>query len=259
MAAATQSNVKRIDVLARPKQLPPTFREDRRSVYWLDRHASNSCNSLTLTPRQQFLANSKHVDNGWQGDRPTPIWPVSRSAQKASASERVETLASPKQKHPDYKPERAVETRVSDSAKSAQASGRLQKLAEPKVYAELKIRASREWDYVEWDPEISSSAKNARCSERVEQLAEPKNAHLSYQPEKYVQWPVSENAMKALATLRLQQLARPKSRGKVDNYDPYKVTPSARSARATPRIAELANPIPRKIRTKKIVTGPAAT
>ena len=36
-------------------------------------------------------------------------------------------------------------------------------------------------------------------------------------------------------------------------YNAWKVSQGAKSAQATPRIAELAMPIPRKVRTKKVV------
>ncbi|XP_070555357.1 sperm microtubule associated protein 2-like isoform X2 [Ptychodera flava] len=258
MATATESNGRRIDVLARPKQLPPTFREDRRSVYWLDRPPvtnNGGTTAFVLTPRQEELANSKYVSKHYQGDRPSPIWPVSKSAQKGSASERVQVLSEHKKLHREFQTERPVHTTVSSGAKSAEASDRVTHLALPKVYVPLKIRPSREWDVDEWQQEITNAAKNAHASARLEALSEAKVTHTLFQPEKTIQWPVSEPAMKALATIRLQQLARPKSRGKYDNYDPYKVTPAARNARPTPRIGELALPIPRKVRTKKVLAG----
>jgi hypothetical protein len=62
---------------------------------------------------------------------------------------------------------------------------------------------------------------------------------------------VSEEAMKSIATLRLQQLSRPQSRCLIrDDYDPYKVSPGAKKAAPTPRLEELSAPIPRKIRPK---------
>ena len=92
----------------------------------------------------------------------------------------------------------------------------------------------------------------AVCTSRVENLADAKRPHTNYRPERPVEWPVQDNALKAVASLRLQQLARPKSRTSAnDDYDPYKVSIGARLARVTPRVAELAEPIPRKVRQKK--------
>ncbi|XP_077989769.1 sperm microtubule associated protein 2-like [Glandiceps talaboti] len=252
----TDPNTRRIDVLARPKQLPPTFREDRRSVYWLDKPFNGD--EYAMSARQLELSNSKNVSKEYLGDKPSPIWPVSKAAQKGSASDRVEALSAHKMLHRLFQPERTIETRVSPAAKSASASDRIEHLSLPKVYKPLLIRPSREWDVDEWEQEITDAAKQARASARLEALAEPKHNHSLFQPEKTIQWPVSEPAMKALATIRLQQLARPKSRGKYDNFDPYKVTPAARNARPTPRIGELAAPIPRKVRQKKILTGAAS-
>jgi len=210
-----------------------------------------------MSARQVELSESKNVSKQYIGDRPTPIWPVSKSAQRGSASDRVEALSAHKNVHPHFQPERQIQTYVTPGAKSASASAR-EHLALPKVYRQLLIRPSREWDVDEWEQEITEAAKQARASARLEALAEPKNNHPLFQPEKTIQWPVSDPAKKALATIRLQQLARPKSRGKYDNYDPYKVTPAARNARPTPRIGELSMPIPRKVRTKKVLTGTAA-
>ena len=53
--------------------------------------------------------------------------------------------------------------------------------------------------------------------------------------------------------MRQQQLARPKPRVALDqDYDPYKVSNGARNAVASPRVSELAVPIPRKVRSKKL-------
>ena len=68
-------------------------------------------------------------------------------------------------------------------------------------------------------------------------------------------WEVSESAQKALPSLRVQQLARPKSRSQYnEDYDAnsWKVSQGAKVAQATPRIVELALPIPRKVRSKKV-------
>jgi len=57
----------------------------------------------------------------------------------------------------------------------------------------------------------------------------------------------------AQPTMRQQQLARPKPRVALDqDYDPYKVSNGARNAVASPRVSELAVPIPRKVRSKKL-------
>ena len=183
--------------------------------------------------------------------RPTPIWKVSKGAQKAEASQRVQDLAQHRNCHRDYVPDRAVRTQVSKAAKTAKCSSRIEQLAKEKTYGALPVKESWEFDCFVWDPEISKAAKRARCSERLEMLAESKRYHRSFQAARPVMWSIDESSMKAIASLRIQQLARPKSRAKYENYDPYKVTAAALHARSTPRVDELCMPIPRKVRQKK--------
>ncbi|XP_038051834.1 testicular haploid expressed gene protein-like isoform X2 [Patiria miniata] len=247
----------RLDVLARPKQLPPGFREDRRSVYWIDKlpPMPEGTTAFVVNGWQDALSKAKPVNAGWKGERPTSIWPVSKNAQKAEASDRLQVLSQAKTTVPSFVPERPIMTRVSQAAKNATASDRIEQLAREKTYVPLKIRESYEFDCFMWDQEISNAARNARCSDRLEALAESKRHHPNFQNARSIQWDVSESALKAIATLRMQQLARPKSRGKNDNYDPYKLTTASLHARATPRIEELCLPIPRKIRQKRVGGG----
>ncbi|XP_071804057.1 uncharacterized protein [Asterias amurensis] len=252
----------RLDILSRPKQLPPGFREDRRSVYWIDKlpplSGSEGTTAFALNNWQEGLCRAKPVNSAWRGEKPGPIWPVSKAAQNATASGRIEALSVAKSTVPGFTPERPIMTRVSDGAKKATASDRIEHLAKEKTYAPLKIRESFEFDCFIWDQEISRAARNARCSDRLEVLAESKRHHPNFQNARGIQWDVTDSAIKAIATLRLQQLARPKSRGKNDNYDPYRVTGASLHARATPRIEELSMPIPRKIRQKRVGGGAGA-
>lgn len=99
---------------------------------------------------------------------------------------------------------------------------------------------------------VTQGARLAKCSGRLETLAEAKTGPPEFKGERPVMWVVSDTAKNAIATVRLQQMARPRSgRTLNDDYDPYKVTAAARNARATPRISELSAPIPRKVRAKK--------
>ncbi|XP_071955069.1 sperm microtubule associated protein 2-like [Antedon mediterranea] len=252
---ATVARERRTDVLSRPKQLPVTYQEDRRSVYWRDslplKPGPDGSTVFVLTPRQEQLCGHKVANPGYQFDRSYPIWPVKESAKQYEATGRIEKLSFPKSVHRDYVPERAVMTRVTSAAQKAEPSARIEQLAREKNYLPLKIKESWEFDCYQWDPEISKGAKKAQASAWVERLAESRQTHPSYQYARSVEWHVEDPALKAIATLRLQQLARPKSRGKLDNFDPYRVSSSARNARATPRISELCMPIPRKVRQKK--------
>ena len=68
-------------------------------------------------------------------------------------------------------------------------------------------------------------------------------------------WDIDSKTLTANASLRVCQLARPRSRNRVveEEFDPYIVSKAARHAQITPRVEELALPIPRKQRTKKAV------
>lgn len=68
-------------------------------------------------------------------------------------------------------------------------------------------------------------------------------------------WDIPDDALKINASLRVCQLARPRSRtlAKDDDFDPYLVPKAARHAQITPRIEELSIPLPRKVRSKKVV------
>ncbi len=160
-------------------------------------------------------------------------------------------LATAKNCHRDYVPDRAVRTKVSVAAKNATCSARIEQLAKEKTYSQLPVKESWEFDCYVWDPEISKGAKRARCTERLDMLSEPKRYHRSFQAARPVMWSVDDSSLKAIASLRIQQLARPKSRAKYETFDPYKVTAGALHARVTPRVDELAMPIPRKVRQKK--------
>ena len=61
--------------------------------------------------------------------RLTPIWPVSKGAQSATASGRVEILAEPRPVHSQYKYRRSVYTVIPEAARAATCSGRLEQLS----------------------------------------------------------------------------------------------------------------------------------
>ena len=186
--------------------------------------------------------------------RPSPIWHVSEAALKSQGSERLSSLAEPKTFHRDFQPPKSVYTTVTGAAKNASASQRVETLALPKQYKELPIKLDSCWDWGEWESDLSKAALQCEPSGRIIQLAQPKSLNSAYKELRPVIWPVSAGAKKALPSIRVQQLARPKSRSQYkEDYDCnwWKVTPGAKNARATPRIEELALPLPRKIRQKK--------
>lgn len=140
---------------------------------------------------------------------------------------------------------------VSDGARHATPSQRIEQLSQPKMREDRYGVTETEWG--QYNP-VSMAAMRANHTERIETLANAKGYHQKFQGERPVQWQVENSALNAIATIRLQQLARPRSRTMInDDFDPYKISPSAKRARCTPRLDELCVPLPRKCRTKKIV------
>ncbi|XP_045180333.2 testicular haploid expressed gene protein-like isoform X1 [Mercenaria mercenaria] len=255
MATATEGQSgSRIEQLAKPKRVPPEFLEDRRSVYWVDyvppRPGPNGQTEIIATPRVQELARHRPPSKHWMGDRITPMWPVSDEAKNAPTTERIMLLSRHKTFY-DHKLERSPYMSVSDSAKRATPSQRLEQLAVPKQRQDRFGIYETEWG--QYNP-VSPAAMKASHTERIESLAQSKGYHKNFQDERSIQWTVGNSALNAIATLRMQQLARPRSRTMIrDDYDPYRISPSAKRARCTPRIDELCVPLPRKVRQKKVV------
>jgi len=241
--------------LAKPKPFHPSYRDDRRSVYWVEkeplRAGPDGYTVSIATPRVTALSKHKNVDHIWTPHRPTPVWPVARGAMSASASSRLEALAQHRRPQPTYSFDRSPQWGVSGGAASASASSRLEQLAQPKPREEQYTNFDPYWGF-NWG--VSAASKSAKATERLEHLAEHKNYHKDFAPERPIRWDVTSEAMEAIASLRLQQLARPRSRTMIkDDYDPYKVSVQARKARATPRLDELSIPIPRKVRQKIVL------
>lgn len=227
----------------------------RRSVYWVDyvppRSGPSGHTEIIATPRVQELAQHRPPHYMWKGDRPTPMWPVRTEAQRAEATERILALSRHKTIHLDHKLERSPYMTVSDGALTAQPTQRLEQLAIPKQRQDRYGVYETEWGQYN---SVSETAMKAQPTERLDALAGAKDYHKLFKDERPVQWQVQSSALNAIATLRLQQLARPRSRTMIkDDYDPYRVSPSARRARCTPRVEELCVPLPRKVRAKKVV------
>ena len=90
---------------------------------------------------------------------------------------------------------------------------------------------------------VSEAAKTAEERERTLQLAQPKKTHSLYQPERCVAWPVSAGARRAVASARVEHLARPKSRNDGLLRDPmWRVSSASRRVVASARVHELARP-----------------
>ncbi|XP_076805412.1 sperm microtubule associated protein 2-like [Clavelina lepadiformis] len=252
----------KIDVLAMHKPVHPGFKEDRRSVYWVDQEPHTSPtdfeNSLNLhnfadiSPRLEQLIKSKTIHKEFLPDRPSPIWNVNKSALTYPEKERLKQLAQHKKFHPDWQPEQSVHTSVSDSAQKFVSTKRLLDLSRPKQYDPLLVKSNSSWDWGEWKSDIPKESLSHVASGRLEQLAEPKETPKEYDDNRPVVWPVSDAAKNAQASTRQHQLARPKTRTALDqDHDPFKVSYAAKNAVASPRVCELCVPIPRKTRSKK--------
>ncbi|XP_074656511.1 sperm microtubule associated protein 2-like isoform X2 [Tubulanus polymorphus] len=248
----------RIHELSQPKRITKGFIEDRHSVYWVDKlppkPGPDGVTVCVLTPRQQQLVYNKRVHQDYRGDRPSPIWPVSGAAKKASASAHVENLARHKPVHRQYMYDRPVQTFIPESAKKVEATPRIEALARAKTYHPLPILDLREWDWSDWNERVPKKALSAHCSGRIEDLARAKTLHRDFSANRPIQWDVAPSAQKAQASARITALALAKARVSLnDEYDPYKVPLGAKHCQATPRVQELAVPLPRKCRQKKIV------
>nr|XP_055057460.1 testicular haploid expressed gene protein-like isoform X2 [Misgurnus anguillicaudatus] len=232
----------RIDQLARPKPNLLKF-PDRRSVYWLDELPAETKKTSTtgfeLTPRLEQLAQSKQPSRYLEESRGQE-WVVSAAALKAHPSQRVCSLALPRLPAKGWQPDRPLLTTLSDAVKSARASPRICQLAQPKHVKMMSTNLSAESSFHTITVPTATPA-------RVLQLASPKQVHPQHVLARPVSWPIPKHVLKASASNRLHDLARPKTRQALfEGYDPYRVTPAARAATASPRLLELSLPLPRK-------------
>lgn len=242
----------RLKTLAQFKKTHPGFLEDRRSVYWVDKIPPKPLAKCALTNRQLELVKSKEYHKDFKPDRPSSIWQVPKAALMRRPSQRLSALALPKPFHPQWMAMRSPFSVVPDSAMNVQPTKRLEQLCQPKAYAPLPIKSDSDWDWGDWALTVPKAAASHVASARLEQLAEPKPSSSNYVGNRSVIWPVAPAAMRVQATTRVQQLARPKTRQALDqDYDPYKVSFAARMAVPSPRVVDLALPIPRKVRAKK--------
>ncbi|XP_065133285.1 LOW QUALITY PROTEIN: sperm microtubule associated protein 2 [Paramisgurnus dabryanus] len=234
----------RIDELARPKPNLLKF-PDRRSVYWLDElpaeQKKTSTTGFELTPRLEVLAQSKQPSRFLEESRRSQEWVVSAAALKAHPSQRVCSLALPRLPAKGWQPDRPLLTTLSTAVKSARASPRICQLAQPKHMKMMLTNLSVESSV------HTVTVPTATPSARILQLASPKPVHPQHVLARPVSCPVPKHVLTAAASDRLHDLARPKTRQALfEGYDPYRVTPAARAATASPRLLELSLPLSRK-------------
>ena len=94
-------------------------------------------NMPPLFPRKQH-----NVFHDYSIGRSSPVWNVKRAALNISPTGRLTDLSQPKKTHPQYVPGKSVQTVISKAAKRASASDRLETLASPKNLPNI---VEREW------------------------------------------------------------------------------------------------------------------
>ena len=170
------------------------------------------------------------------------------SEKAKNAEERPETnrLATPKNTHPRYLPCKDVQWPVSLNAMQHNANSRIEDLARPKNRTDGQLRDAQ------WV--VKKSALKVGASARVQQLAKPKSLSERYIPDRDVEWRVHRTAGKTYPSERIRSLSQPIIRESMDfvqfNPDAFKIRESAKKAKISARVNELAQPIQRGVRIK---------
>ncbi|GAA6098745.1 theg spermatid protein [Tachysurus ichikawai] len=236
----------RSEHLARPNPNLLKF-PDRRSVYWLDELPvmSKCSTAFELTSRWSQLSEWKKISTRYEDNREAPEWKVRASALKSHPSERVCSLARPRQPAVGWQPDRTLSPTLSTGVRTeAKASARICQLAQPKKTIMALTSFNSTNNYLTLPPQ-------AKPSSRIHLLAVPKKEHPHYHPDRPVSTHVPKSVLKAVASERLHTLARPKPRKPLfEGFDPYEVSSAARAATASPRIQELSLPPARRCRMK---------
>nr|KAF6402662.1 theg spermatid protein [Rousettus aegyptiacus] len=119
-------------------------------------------------------------------------------------------------------------------------SSRILQLAKPRAPATL---------LAEWDP-VPKPKRHVSDYSRLLHLAMPKAQSEKCVPDRNPRWEVLDVTKKAVASPRIISLAKPKERRDAnEGHNPYHISPASLTARASPRLQELATP---KTITKKV-------
>ncbi|XP_026703645.1 testicular haploid expressed gene protein-like isoform X1 [Athene cunicularia] len=166
-AARSYKASPRIMELAQPKVLHPEFLLARE----VPTRVTNAAALARASSRLQRLAEPRVREMTCCYEcsfLESVIRPVSKLAQKATASPRTLELARAKRLHPDYVPLRDAEWPVTKAAKHTVATPRLVELAQP--------RKRPPTDSAQFNPDaftVKETAKKATCSARIQDLARP--------------------------------------------------------------------------------------
>ena len=174
--------------------------------------------------------------------RSSAIWSVSSFARGCRPRPRTISLSEPKRMHPDYRPGRpTIQSTVSNAARTYSATDHIDCLAAAKKRPVGPFR-DPEW-------EVSKAAKQASPSDRVGELSKAKKLPEGYAPCRSVLWRVTSGAKNAVASTRMEGLAKPIIRETMDhvqfNPDAFNVSETAKKYKASARVEELAKPLQR--------------
>lgn len=205
-----QEASQRVQLLANPKAFHSGYKEDRSQFFyscgrnspiWTVTQAAKSAGER---PRTNQLATHRNPVREFQPARQIETI-IPGPALSASASERLQTLATPKNRSEG--PFRDPKWPVTPAAKNASAKARSQELARPKGTTDGYMLPKDEM----WP--ISKAAKRATASGRVGELSKPvvraSMDHVQFNPDAFV---VKETALKGVIPKRVFDLANPSSR-----------------------------------------------
>lgn len=276
----------RLAHLAKPKQLPANFIEDRRSVYWTD-GPKNTNENYELSKRGQNLACPKHPHRNYRGDRPSPIWKVNKAAMNAKPNDRIVKLAEHKLPHKNWVEDQPVISFIKKETMEAHPSDRILALAQPKAADSRFVTpqiSKTQLDILQRDGN-RKFAPNGKVNEAfinesktpdfVERLSNSKQSPKGFRPDRPIKWKITESMKAVEITDRVDELSKMRRVGKrgvakcmpedksaeiiffapndgaKTPYNPYQVPRAALKAQASDRISELATPVARKQRQKK--------
>ncbi|XP_042334821.1 testicular haploid expressed gene protein [Sceloporus undulatus] len=194
----------RTSILAQPK-VNHQLLFCRPTVYWVDKIPKEQPRFTVpvLTSRQEELSQIKKVNADFRGDRPTPMWPVSRAALKVEASPRLRELAQPRHYADVWELSRPRSLMVSKGALTATATPRIIALAEPKHVASPSREIRRKSIH---GPIVGVEKFNELSKPRVYAFEAPRPPRISRAALEYVPSP------------RILEISRPmRVRGKVSH------------------------------------------
>ncbi|KAL3891501.1 hypothetical protein ACJMK2_003762 [Sinanodonta woodiana] len=118
----------RMNFLSQPKRLPASFKEDRRSVYWIDTNppkaGEDGTTAVNLSPRLHELAKHTDPHRQWKCNRLSPVWTVTEAAKRTQPSDRILTLSEPKKLHAQFQYNRSHCIPMNLGARSTTATDR---------------------------------------------------------------------------------------------------------------------------------------